>query len=129
MKKVINSENAPKAIGPYSQAVSVGEMLFLSGQIPIDPVSNSIPSDIESQTVCVLENIKAILKGTKFTLDDIVKTTVFLTDLSNFSVMNEIYAKFFCAPFPARSTVEVSALPRGVLVEIECIAVRKIIRR
>lgn len=119
----IKTNNAPRAIGPYSQAVKAGGFIFLSGQIPIDPASGEIVAgDIKAQTRQVLKNLQAILVEAGSSLKDVVKTTVFLKDLSGFADMNGVYGEFFSAPYPARATVEVSALPKGVLVEIDAIA-------
>lgn len=123
MKKTINTNEAPAAVGPYSQAVRVGSFLFCAGQIPLDPATGSIVgNDIKSQTEQVLKNIEAILKAEGLTFANVVKTTVFMADLSEFSQMNEVYSRFFQPPYPARSTVQVAALPRGAKVEIEVIA-------
>ena len=122
--KIINSKDAPQAIGPYSQAILTNNnMLFISGQIPMD-LSGNIPETIEEQTKQVLRNIHAILVESNFTVDNIVKTTIFLSDMSNFTKVNAIYATFFKDKFPARSTVEVSKLPKDVMVEIETIAIK-----
>ena len=124
MKKIISTSEAPGAIGPYSQAVRSGSFLFCSGQIPLDPKSGQIvPGDIASQTRRVLDNIAAILKAEGLTFDHVVKTTIFLTDLADFQTVNEIYASYFNQAPPARSTVQVPALPKGARVEIEAIAV------
>ena len=124
MEKVaITSEKAPKAIGPYSQAVKVGSFIYCSGQIPIDPQSTKlISADLVEQSRQVLKNIKALLEDCGLAMSSIVKTTIFLTDMDHFNTVNEIYNEFFKAPFPARSTVAVSALPMKALIEIECIA-------
>lgn len=123
-KEIINTSNAPSAIGPYSQGVKVGNMLFVSGQIPVDPINNEIPKTIEEQTKQSLENVKAILKEAGIDLNSVVKTTVFLTDLNDFVKMNEVYAKYFDGEVkPARAAVEVSRLPKDVKVEIEAIAI------
>lgn len=123
MKKIISTSEAPGAIGPYSQAVRSGKFLFCSGQIPLDPRSGQIISgDIAAQTRRVLDNIAAVLRGEGLTLDNVVKTTVFLTDLGDFQTVNEIYGSYFKQDPPARSTVQVSALPKGAKVEIEVIA-------
>ena len=123
MKKIISTPDAPKAIGPYSQAIETNGMLFISGQIPIDPATgNLISGDIKAQTERVLQNIKAILDDQKLTFANVVKSTVFLTNLADFGGMNEVYAKYFTADFPARSTVQVAGLPKGAHVEIEVIA-------
>jgi 2-iminobutanoate/2-iminopropanoate deaminase len=124
MKKIISTSEAPGAIGPYSQAVRSGSFLFCSGQIPLDPKSGQIVSgDIAAQTRRVLDNIAAILKAEGLTFDHVVKTTIFLTDLADFQTVNEIYASYFNQTPPARSTVQVPALPKGARVEIEAIAV------
>jgi 2-iminobutanoate/2-iminopropanoate deaminase len=124
MKEIISTLNAPKAIGPYSQAVRVNGMVFLSGQIPLDPGSGEVMTGgIQAQTERVLENIKGVLEAAGLTLSDVVKTTVFLKNMAEFGQMNEVYARYFTADSPARSTVEVARLPRDVQVEIEVIAV------
>jgi 2-iminobutanoate/2-iminopropanoate deaminase len=123
MKKNVFTSDAPAAIGPYSQGVRVGRFLFCSGQIPLDPKSGQIVSgDIASQTRRVMDNIGAILKAEGVTFDNIVKTTIFLTNLGDFQTVNEAYGSYFKEDPPARSTVQVSALPRGANVEIEVIA-------
>ena len=123
MKKPIFTSEAPAAIGPYSQGMRSGRFLFCSGQIPLDPKSGEIvPGDITTQTRRVLDNIAAILREEGLTFDHIVKTTIFLTDLGDFQTVNEIYGSYFKQDHPARSTVQVSALPRGANVEIEVIA-------
>jgi len=123
MKKIIFTGAAPQAIGPYSQAVRSGRLLFCSGQIPLDPQSGEIvSSDIATQTRRVLENIGAILQKEGLTFNHVVKTTIFLTNLGDFQTVNEIYGSYFKQDPPARSTVQVSALPRGANVEIEVIA-------
>ena len=122
-KEVIQTDKAPKAIGPYSQGVKVGNFLFTAGQIPIHPKSGEIEEgDIRTQTERVMENLKGVLEGTGRKLEDIVKTTVYLTDLNDFGEMNEVYGRYFQKDPPARSTVEVRNLPKGVKVEIEAIA-------
>src|SRR6266536_1632251 len=124
MKKPIFTSEAPAAIGPYSQGIRTGRFLFCSGQIPLDPKSGEIVSgDIATQTRRVLDNIAAILRAEGLTFDHIVKTTIFLTDLGNFQTVNEIYGSYFKQDPPARSTVQVSALPKGANVEIEVIAI------
>jgi 2-iminobutanoate/2-iminopropanoate deaminase len=124
MKKIISTSEAPSAIGPYSQAVRSGNFLFCSGQIPLDPKSGQIVSgDIATQTRRVLDNIGAVLKADGLTFENIVKTTIFLTDLGDFQTVNELYGSYFKQQPPARSTVQVSALPKGAKVEIEVIAV------
>ncbi len=123
MKKEIFSSKAPKPIGPYSQGVMIGGFLFLSGQIPIDTEKGIVVgSNIEDQTEQVLKNILAILKEAGYGLEDVVKTTIFLKNINDFAGMNGVYEKYFKSPYPVRSTVEVSNLPRNVLVEIEAIA-------
>jgi len=123
MKKIISTNEAPAAIGPYSQAVRSGNFLFCSGQIPLDPKSGEIVSgDIAAQTRRVLDNIAAVLRAEGLTPDAVVKTTIFLTDLRDFQTVNEIYGSYFKQNAPARSTVQVSALPKGANVEIEAIA-------
>jgi 2-iminobutanoate/2-iminopropanoate deaminase len=124
MKKIISTSEAPAAIGPYSQAVRSGNFLFCSGQIPLDPKSGQIVSgDIGTQTRRVLDNIGAVLEAEGLVFENIVKTTIFLTDLGDFQIVNEIYGSYFKQQPPARSTVQVSALPKGAKVEIEVIAV------
>ena len=124
MKKVIVSEKAPGAIGPYSQAIEVNGMVFVSGQLPIDAVTGEMAVSIEDQTRQSLENIKHILDATGLTMEHIVKTTVFLNDMSAFADMNKVYATYFDGNFPARSAFAVKELPKGASVEIECIAAR-----
>ena len=121
-KTIINTDKAPAAIGPYSQGVEVGNFLFTSGQIPIDSETGKIPQGIEKQTEKSLLNIKAIVESAGAGMNDIIKTTVFITDMKNFSAMNEVYKSFFeDGTYPARSCIEVSRLPRDVLVEIEAV--------
>jgi 2-iminobutanoate/2-iminopropanoate deaminase len=123
MKKIISTTEAPAAIGPYSQAVRVGSMVFCAGQIPLDPKSGQIVSeDVAEQTRRVLDNVTAILKSEQLTLAHVVKTTVFLADFGDFQKMNEVYATYFTDQPPARSTVGVSTLPKNARVEIEAIA-------
>jgi 2-iminobutanoate/2-iminopropanoate deaminase len=122
-KKVIFSKDAPKPIGPYSQAIKSGNTLFVSGQIPVNPLSDKITGDIREQTHQVLENLRMILLSVGATTADVVKTTVFLQNLDDFNAMNEIYQEYFKEEAPARSTIEASRIPRGALVEIEAIAV------
>ncbi|MGB9627221.1 MAG: RidA family protein [Thermodesulfobacteriota bacterium] len=122
-KKVIYTEKAPKPIGPYSQAIHAGDYLFLSGQIPIDPeTGESVRGDIREQAQRVLENIKAILESQGLGMDDLVKVTIYLKDLKNFSQVNELYGTYFSKTPPARSTLQVSDLPRNAEIEIEAIA-------
>src|SRR5438094_8397319 len=123
MKKIIATSDAPAAIGPYSQAIRSGNFIFCSGQIPLDPKSDQMVSDdIGDQTRRVLDNISGLLKSEGLSLADVVKTTIFLTNLGNFQTVNELYASYFKSDPPARSTVQVSALPKGAQVEIEVIA-------
>ena len=122
-KQIIRPAKAAAAVGPYNQAVRIGELLFCAGQIPIDPATgNLISGDIKAQTERVLENIKLILDDQKLTFENVVKSTVFLTNLADFSGMNELYAKYFTVDFPARSTIQVAGLPKGANIEIEVIA-------
>ena len=122
-KKVVHTEKAPKAIGPYSQAIQAGPFLFVSGQIPIDPSTGELAGgDIRQQTRQVLENIKNILASQGLAMERVVKTTIFLRDMGNFSQVNEVYATYFLSEPPARSTVEVAKLPKNVDIEIEVIA-------
>ena len=124
MKKVIATADAPKAVGPYSQAIADGNLLFCAGQIPLRPDTGElVTGDIAAQTRQVLENLAGVLRANGMTFSNVVKTTVFLTDLADFATMNGVYANFFTEPFPARSTVQVAALPKGAKVEIEAIAV------
>lgn len=124
MKKVIATSAAPGAIGPYSQAIDTGTFVYASGQIPINPATGEIPEGIEAQTKQSLANVCAILKEAGLTVDNVVKTTVFLVDMGDFVAMNEVYASVFTAPYPARSAVAVKTLPKNVLVEVEVIALR-----
>lgn len=124
-RKIISTALAPEAIGPYSQAVDLGDLVFVSGQIPVDPASQQVvQGPIEVQTERVLKNLQGVLAAAGLSLDHVVRTTVFLTDLANFAKMNEVYARFFTKDFPARSTVQVSGLPKGVAVEIDAVARR-----
>ena len=126
MKKIISTDKAPKAVGPYNQAIEANGFVFLSGQIPINPESGHIEAtSIEEQVEQVLKNIGNILKAADCEYKDVVKSTVFLTDLVNFKPMNEVYAKYFGVESPARSTFQVAGLPMGAMVEIECIALKK----
>lgn len=122
MKKEIKSAQAPGAIGPYSQAVKAGNLIFVSGQLPIDVATGEMPSDIKTQTAQSIKNIKAILSEAGASLDNVVKTTVFLADMSLFAPMNEVYAEYFNATYPARAAFAVKELPKKALVEIEVIA-------
>ncbi|GFO84282.1 MULTISPECIES: RidA family protein [Anaerostipes] len=123
-KKIINAENAPAAVGPYCHAVEAGNFVFTSGQIGLDPNTQELAEGIEAQTKQVLENLKAVLKAAGLTLSDVIKTTVFLDDVSDFGVVNEIYETYFNDSKPARSCVEAGALPKGALIEIEVIAAK-----
>lgn len=122
-KQAIFSSDAPAPIGPYSQATRVGDWIFISGQIPIDPATGElIVGGVAAQTKQVLQNLQAVLTALGLSLDSIVKTTIYMTDLNMFAEMNEVYSHYFRPPYPARATVQVSALPKGALVEIEAIA-------
>lgn len=124
MKEIISTEKAPGAIGPYSQAIKAGNMIFCSGQIPIDPqTGNFVSEDIAEQTRQVFKNLTAVLEAAQASLNNVVKTTVFLADMNDFAAMNEVYAEFFNENKPARATVQAARLPRDARVEIECIAV------
>ncbi len=123
MKQVIHTDSAPAAIGPYSQAIQIGDLLFVSGQVPIDPSTGAIvEGDIKAQAQQSLNNLKAILNAAGTNMGAVVKTTVFLADMNAFAAMNEVYAQFFQEPFPARSAVQVARLPKDAKVEIEAIA-------
>jgi 2-iminobutanoate/2-iminopropanoate deaminase len=125
MKKVINTNNAPSPIGPYSQAIVAGNFVFVSGQIPSNPVTGEIVSgDIKAETNQVMENIGAILMEAGLSFDNVVKTSIFLTDMKSFAQVNEAYGTYFTKEFPARETVQVAALPKGVNVEISVIAIK-----
>ena len=122
-KSIVRPKKSPPAVGPYNHAVRIGDMLFCAGQIPIDPkTGNLVEGDVKAQTLQVLENVKAILDDQKLTFKNVVKTTVFLTNLADFAGMNEVYSKYFTADHPARSTIQVAALPRNAIVEIEVVA-------
>lgn len=125
MKKVICSTEAPGAIGPYSQAIEACGIVFVSGQLPINPSTGVMPENVESQTRQSLENVKHILQEAGLEMSNVVKTTVFLADMSYFADMNKVYSSYFESAYPARSAVAVKALPKDALVEIECIAVRQ----
>ena len=123
MKEIVSTENAPGAIGPYSQAIKTGGMVFCSGQIPIDPATGEFVSDqVSEQTEQVLKNLTAVLEAAGTTLDNVVKTTVFLADMGDFAAMNEVYARYFDSNKPARATVQAARLPKDARVEIDCIA-------
>jgi 2-iminobutanoate/2-iminopropanoate deaminase len=121
-KTVIKPAGAPAPVGPYNHAVRIGQMLYCSGQIPLDATGNIVAGDIKAQTEQVLKNVQGILTDQKLTFANIVKTTVFLANLGDFAAMNEVYARYFTSDFPARSTIQVAALPRGAIVEIEVVA-------
>ncbi len=124
MKEAVTTNNAPGAIGPYSQAIKAGGMVFCSGQIPIDPATGEFVSDVVAeQTEQVLKNLSEVLSAAGSSLDNVVKTTVFLADMNDFAEMNEVYGKYFSANKPARATVQAARLPRDAKVEIECIAI------
>ena len=124
-REFVATDAAPKAIGPYSQAVWAGDYLFCAGQIPLDPANGTMAAGgIAEQTKRVLENIKGLLSSQGLRFGNVVKTTVFLSDMNNFAAMNEVYGKYFSTPYPARSTVQVARLPKDALVEIEVVAVR-----
>lgn len=123
-KKAIVAQNAPAAIGPYSAATQVGNTVYVSGQLPADPATGAFPEGIAAQTRQSLMNLKAILEAAGMTMNDVVKTTVLLSDIANFGAMNQVYAEFFEAPFPARAAFQVAALPKAALVEIEAIAAK-----
>ena len=123
MKQVIHTDSAPAAIGPYSQAVQIGSLLFTSGQVPLDPATGTVvEGGIEEQAAQALNNIKAILNQAGTNMGAVVKTTVFLKDMDDFAAMNQVYAQLFQEPYPARSAVQVARLPKDVLVEIEAVA-------
>lgn len=123
MRKIVATDKAPAAIGPYAQANIIGDLVITSGQIPIDPATgNLVEGDIEAQTKQVLENLKAVLEAAGSGLDKIVKTTCFMDNMNDFAKMNEVYASFFSGDYPSRSAVEVAKLPKGALIEIEAIA-------
>ena len=124
MKTVISTNNAPAAIGPYSQAIEVNGFVFTSGQIPVNPATGEIPEGIESQAEQVMTNIKNLLEAAGTSMDKVIKTTVFIKEMNDFGAINEVYADFFQAPFPARSCVEVARLPKDVMLEIEAIAMK-----
>lgn len=124
MRKVINTEKAPAAIGPYVQAIAVNNLVYTSGQLPIDPSSGEMPDSIEDQTTVSLNNVKAVLEEAGSSMDKVVKTTVFLKDMNDFAAMNEVYQSFFAeGAYPARSAIQVAKLPKDALVEIEAVAI------
>ena len=123
MRKSIVTEKAPKPLGPFSQAIVEGDFIFLAGQVCSNPVTGKLePGDVRSETKRTLENVRAVLQAAGSSLDDVIKCNVYLRDINDFSAMNEVYATYFSAPFPARTTIQAGALPGGVAVEIECIA-------
>lgn len=125
MKQIVNTDRAPAAIGPYSQAIEVNGLVITSGQLPLNPATGAFPEGIAEQTRQSLTNVKAILEQAGLTMDNVVKTTVFLSDMNNFGAMNEVYATFFSeGNYPSRSAVEVARLPKDALVEIEAIAAK-----
>lgn len=124
MKKVINTEKAPKAIGPYSQAIEANGMLFISGQVPVNPANGTIPEGITAQTEQVMQNIGAILTEAGYTFENVIKSTCLLSDMENFKAMNEVYGKYYPNNPPARAAFAVKGLPLGAMVEIETIAVK-----
>ncbi len=121
MKKIIATEKAPAAIGPYSQGICVGNLIFLSGQLGLDPATGTLVEGVEAQTNQALQNVAAMLDSIGLTMENVVKTTVFLADINDFAAVNAVYAQHFSGAFPARSAVQVAALPKGGLVEIECV--------
>ena len=124
MKQVLATEQAPAAIGPYSQGIAAGETVYVSGQLPLDPATGAFPEGIAAQTAQSLKNIQAILAQQGMTLANVVKTTVFLADINDFAEMNKVYGEFFTQPYPARSAVQVAKLPKDAPLEIECVAVK-----
>lgn len=124
MKKVISTDKAPGAIGPYSQGIDLGDIIFFSGQIPLNPQTAEMPEGIEAQTKQALDNVKGLLESQNLDFSHVVKTTVFLDDMKDFNTVNSIYAQYFVEPYPARSAIEVGSLPKGALIEVEIIAVK-----
>jgi 2-iminobutanoate/2-iminopropanoate deaminase len=123
MKEAVSSPDAPRAIGPYSQAVRAGQLLFVSGQVPLDPATGQIvPGDIETQTRRVFDNLAAVLKAGGRSFADVVRTTVFLADMNDFTAVNDVYGTYFSTPYPARATVQVARLPKDARIEIDLIA-------
>ncbi len=122
MKEIISTTKAPGAIGPYSQAVKIGDFLYTSGQLPIDPATGEMPADVSQQAHMAIKNLSAILQEAGGSLETVVKTTVFIKDMNDFPAINEVYAQYFAQPYPARSCVEVARLPKDALIEIECVA-------
>jgi 2-iminobutanoate/2-iminopropanoate deaminase len=124
MKRIISTSNAPAAIGPYSQAVETGNTLYISGQLPLDPETMEMPEDIKEQAEQVMKNTGAILEEAGYSYKDVIKSTIFLSDINNFQAMNEVYGKYYQEEPPARSAYEVANLPKGAKIEIETIAVK-----
>ena len=124
MKKVVQTDKAPGAIGPYSQGIDLGDMIFFSGQIPLNPQTGEMPEGIEAQTKQALDNVKGLLESQNLDFSHVVKTTVFLNDMNDFNTVHGIYAQYFVEPYPARSAIEVASLPKGALIEVEVIAVK-----
>ena len=124
MKQILFTDSAPKAVGPYSQAVAAGGTVFTSGQLGIDVATGKLASGVEAQAHCSMKNLGAVLKAAGLTYADILKTTIFLNDMADFAAVNAVYASYFSGDYPARSCVQVAALPLGGLVEIECVAAR-----
>ncbi len=124
MKKIVHTDKAPKAIGPYSQAIEANGTLYISGQLPIDPQTGKMPESIKEQTEQVLKNIGAILESAGYSFKDVVKSTVLLSDIANFGAMNEVYGKYYVSDCPARAAYQVANLPLGAMIEIETIAVK-----
>lgn len=122
--KQINTTNAPAAIGPYSQALDLGNLVFVSGQLPVNPATGEMPATVEEQANQSLTNLKNILAEAGLTMADVVKTVIFLADINDFAAVNAVYAQYFAQPYPARSCVQVAAIPKAAKVEIECIAKR-----
>ena len=122
--KVVSTANAPAAIGPYSQAIDLGNMVFVSGQIPVDPATGTMADTVEEQAAQSLANLKAILAQAGLTMSNVVKTVIFLADINDFAEMNKVYGEYFAQPYPARSAVQVGKLPKDAPLEIECIAVK-----
>ena len=122
--KVLNTVNAPAALGPYSQGLAHGDLVFVSGQIPVNPATGEMPDAVEDQARQSISNLQSILEEEGMTLANVIKTTVFLQDLDDFAAVNEVYGELFQEPFPARSCVQVAAIPKGAKLEIECIAVK-----
>lgn len=124
MKTVISTEKAPAAIGPYSQAIEVNNMVYTSGMIPVNPETGEIPAGVEAQAEQAFSNLSELLKAAGTSVDQVIKTTVFIKDMNDFAAINAIYAKYFSAPYPSRSCVEVARLPKDVLLEIEAVAAK-----